>query len=183
MEGTLNFLRKALKLKGVKRRGWVKAGVRSPESVADHTYGLALLSMVVGDLEGLNVEKLLRLALIHDLEEAVVGDLTPEEKEGIPGLRGLEEGAVRRLLSSLPEGLKRRYYELWIEYRDGSSREAKLVKQLDRAEMLLQALIYELGGLDPKKLQGFWGPAKGGLEGGAERLLRALEEARGLKRS
>lgn len=178
MKEILNFLRKALKLKGVKRRGWVKAGVRNPESVADHTYGLALLSMVFGDLEGLNVEKLLRLALIHDLEEAVVGDLTPEEKEGIPGLRGLEEGAVRRLLSSLPEGLRRRYYELWLEYKDGSSREAKLVKQLDRAEMLLQALIYELEGFDPKKLQSFWASPGRGLEGGVERLVRALEEAK-----
>jgi putative hydrolase of HD superfamily len=133
----------AAKLKEVKRKGWIKAGVKNPESVAEHVYGLTILSMLISDLKGLNVEKMLKLAVIHDLEEAVLGDLTPEEKKKKNNLKMLEEKAIKKVLSSLPLNLKHKYYSLWLEYKNASSKEAKLIKELDKLEMVIQALLYE----------------------------------------
>ncbi|MEM3733131.1 MAG: HD domain-containing protein, partial [Candidatus Bathyarchaeia archaeon] len=78
MKKYIKFLRYAVKLKDIKRSGWIKAGVKNPESVAEHVYGLIVLSMLISDLKNLNIEKMFRLAVIHDLEEAILGDLTPE---------------------------------------------------------------------------------------------------------
>jgi putative hydrolase of HD superfamily len=139
----IKFLKSIEKLKEVKRSGWRKAGIKNPESVADHIYGLAMLSMLISDLKKMNAEKMLRLALIHDLEEAVLGDLTPEEKERNVNLKDAENKAIKKALSSLPFNLKRKYYELWLEYRNSLSKEAKLIKELDKLEMVIQALIYE----------------------------------------
>ncbi|MBS7659025.1 MAG: HD domain-containing protein [Candidatus Bathyarchaeia archaeon] len=143
MKKYIKFLRYAVKLKDIKRSGWIKAGVKNPESVAEHVYGLIVLSMLISDLKNLNIEKMFRLAVIHDLEEAILGDLTPEEKSRKMNLRELEKKAVKKILSHLPSSLKRKYYSLWLEYKNASSKEAKIIKELDKLEMVFQALLYE----------------------------------------
>jgi putative hydrolase of HD superfamily len=67
-------------LKQTQRAGWVDVGVYQPESVADHTFRTAFLCMLYADMEALDPLKLLRMALIHDLPEAVIGDLMPSQK-------------------------------------------------------------------------------------------------------
>ncbi|MDJ0269519.1 MAG: HD domain-containing protein [Aigarchaeota archaeon] len=141
LSGAIQLLEAGLGLKRVKRSGWVEAGVKNPESVADHGYSLALLSMVAADLLGMDAEKAMRMALLHDLPEAFTDDLTPREKNKVRKemLNNIEGGILRELTSGLPDGVRRRYLELYREYVEGRSREARLLHALDRLEMALEA--------------------------------------------
>ena len=74
------FLHYTGRLKQIKRTGWINAGLTQSESVADHTYRTTMLSMIFADIESLNTLKILRMSLLHDLPEAIIGDLTPSQK-------------------------------------------------------------------------------------------------------
>lgn len=155
-KGVLNLLDAAGKLKRIKRTGWVEAGIQEPESVAEHSFRTALLSMMLADLQGLDAEKAIRMALIHDLAEAEVGDLTPEEKRRKGPAHTLEEeGAMERLLSDLPEPLSEIYRSIWKELKCVESPEAEIVNQSDKLEMCIQAVEYMEVGFNPSRLERF----------------------------
>lgn len=157
MEKVIEFLRAVGRLKGIPRTGWVEAEIKEPESVADHCFRTVVLAMVTADIRGLNTEKALRMAILHDLAEAETGDLTPEQKDLMgSGYSREERRAMEGILSLLPKALDRKYRTLWHEYHDSSSPEAVIVKQADRLEMLLQALEYEEKGADASRLVHFW---------------------------
>ena len=141
----------------MRRAGWLRIGVKDPESVADHSFRLALLVMAVGDQLGLDSGKLVKMALLDDLAESIVGDLVSER-----GNKTLidhdtkikkERKAIKKILSSLKNGND--YLKLWEETQEGVSREARLVKQVDKFEMAIQALEYE-GEVESRKLDEFW---------------------------
>ncbi|MGQ9680427.1 MAG: HD domain-containing protein [Candidatus Bathyarchaeia archaeon] len=157
IEGVGEFLRIVGRLKRLPRTGWVEARIKDPESVADHSFRMTILAMVLSDLEGLNTEKVIRMALLHDVAEAETGDLTPEAKAGMGGeYVRREEEAFRSILDRLPEHLAEGYLSLVEEYRSASTPEARAVSEADRAEMLLQALEYGSEGGDPSSLMRFW---------------------------
>jgi len=131
-----------LRLKGLKRTGWLERGVRDAESVAAHSYAVALLSMILADIRGLDVEEAVRMALIHDLPEAFTGDLTPGEKERMRDFREREMEAIMEMAKALPSRASKKLIETWRRYSDGSSDVARLVKDVDKLEMGLQALSY-----------------------------------------
>ena len=119
-------------LKRTKRTGWVDIGVHGPESVADHTFRTAFLCMLYADIENLDTLKLLRMALIHDLPEAIIGDLTPSQKT--EETKQEEETAMRDILKLLPERQMEKYLAVWNEYQEGETKEAKAVQQPIRLE-------------------------------------------------
>ncbi len=144
-------------MKLIPRSGWVVSGVDDPESIADHSFRTAIIAMVLSDLQGLDTERAVRMALLHDLVEAEIGDLTPEQKEHRGATyRQEEREAMKKLLSILPTDLEVRYRASWEELRDRESLEAIVVVQADMIDMLLQALEYEEAGVDPKALERFW---------------------------
>ena len=145
------LMAKAGRLKELKRTGWVESGVPSPESVADHSYRTALLSMILSDSRGLDTQKTVRMALIHDLAESTIGDLTPRQKQG--NHDDLESNAMNTILSTLPKDLQDLYTETWDEYQRNESPEAILVHNADKLEMLFQASEYEKTGAN---LDQFW---------------------------
>jgi len=157
MEDLGEFLRIVGRLKRLPRTGWLECLIDEPESVADHSFRTAVLVMVLADLENLNVDKAIRMALLHDLAEAEIGDLTPEAKK-VMGEKyaRIEKEAFRRILSDLPENLAEYYLSLIEEYRAASTSEAKLVSEADKAEMLLQALEYEDEYGELSRLKRFW---------------------------
>ncbi len=128
-------------LKRLRRAGWIRVGIPEPESVADHSFRLALMALLFGSRLGLNVEKMVHLALIHDLAEARTGDLTPADRVTSSEKRERERVAFGQIVEKLPEGLV--LDDLWREYESEASPEARIVRQLDKLEMALQALEYE----------------------------------------
>ena len=74
----LDFFKTAANLKNIPRQGWMdKLSMHNPESVADHSYSMAIIGMVVSDLENHDSEKILKMILLHDLAESKIGDFTP----------------------------------------------------------------------------------------------------------
>jgi putative hydrolase of HD superfamily len=144
LQNLVKFFEMAGKLKRTPRSGWVEVGVRQPESVADHTFRTSILCMIYSDLEGLDELKLLRMALIHDLPEAIIGDLTPSRKTA--EIEAKEDTAMNQILSLLPKRQKEKYMALWNEYKKCETKEAKAVRQLEKLEMALQAKEYEKAG-------------------------------------
>jgi putative hydrolase of HD superfamily len=149
----VKFLKITGVLKRTQRAGWVDVEVYQPESVADHTFRTALLCMLYADMEGLDPLKLLRMALIHDLPEALIGDLMPSQKT--PETKENEEAAIQHILALLPDLQRETYLAVWNEYQQGKTREAKAVRQLEKIEMALQAKEYEKLGSSNKLLKRF----------------------------
>lgn len=147
------------KLKIIKRSGWIShAGVTEPESVADHSFRCAILAMCIGDLVNVDTEKLIRMVLLHDAQEALTGDYDSYAKKeiGISKVKSQERTAIKDILSILPTNLKRRYISLWEEFEERKTVEAILANDIDKIEMVMQALEYEKEGYDSKKLKEFW---------------------------
>jgi putative hydrolase of HD superfamily len=138
------FWQHAEALKFEPRKGWQKRVEGRVESVADHSFAVALLALYEGERRGYDLEKILKLALIHDLEEAIIGDLTPGDKahRGATRVQRDRERAIRELLSKLPAKSRPAYLRLWTDLRERRSKESRLVHQLDKVEMAFQAKEY-----------------------------------------
>ncbi|KAF9525126.1 HD domain-containing protein [Crepidotus variabilis] len=140
----LAFIHVLERLKTQKRTGWVNHKIPNAESISDHMYRMAVMAMLCED-NALDMSKCVMMAVVHDLAEAQVGDIAP--REGIPKAEKhkLEAEAmhnfVHDMLHNSPAAQK--IFELWQEYEDGTSAEARFVKDLDRFEMASQALEYE----------------------------------------
>ncbi|RMF46133.1 MAG: HD domain-containing protein, partial [Anaerolineae bacterium] len=93
----------------------------------------------------LDLLKAVQMALIHDLGEAFVGDLTPQDGIAPAEKHRREAEAVARLLEGLPNAAE--LFALWQEYEACETPEAQLIRQLDRLEMGLQASVYAREGL------------------------------------
>ena len=132
----LFLMAEALGLKGVTRAGWVRAGVEAPESVAAHSWGMALLALLDCPPE-LDRERVLSLCLLHDLPEVRVGDLTPHDGVSKTEKAQREARAADGLLAAHP-----RLRALVAEYAEGQTPEARYVRALDKVDMALQARVY-----------------------------------------
>jgi putative hydrolase of HD superfamily len=176
LEGVLKFLLAAGRLKQIPRTGWVtKAGVEGAESVADHSFRVGLAAMILSDLLKLDTLKAVRIALIHDLAESYIGDLTPEQVNGGLDKSSMEEEAMLRILKDLPEQIQQIYLEAWREWVEGESSEARLVREVDAFEMALQAEEYARSGFDRGRLAEFKRSASKRIKSGIVReLLEAL---------
>jgi putative hydrolase of HD superfamily len=155
----LDFFQVIGKLKKTKRTGWVREGVPNAESVAEHIYRVTIMSMLLAK-KTVNVDKVVRMALVHDIAEAVVGDIVVErgEKTDLKAKEQkdkLEREAMRKLCDSIK---RKDLFDTWSEFEDGNSEEAKFVKQMDKLEMALQAYEYETA--HGKNLDEFFKSAK-----------------------
>lgn len=143
--GAVEFFHLVGLLKNVKRTGWVNNGMALPESVADHMYRMGIMSFF---LEGTGVDKnrCMMMAIVHDLAEALAGDITPHDNVSDADKHTLESNALEKMLSTLPQGegsIAQLIRGLWLEYEGASTPEAKAVKDLDKFEMIIQADEYE----------------------------------------
>lgn len=173
-DALLRFFHRAGRLKETPRAGWALRGIRDPESVAEHSHRAALLALVLAPAArpGLDVARCVAMALVHDLAESSVGDITPFD--GVPPeeKRRREEGAMRELASLAGDHA---VLDLWREYDAAETPEARFVKELDRLETVLQA--YEYGSRDEvghAVLDEFWSAADARV---ASPLPRALLDA------
>lgn len=169
LSGIARFMRLAGRLKRTKRTGWIDRGLRPDEveSVADHSYRVALLAWLAAAADpALNRDRVLVLALIHDLAEALTGDLTPYDPahaaertdaadrhaflnqrhlrsdERAAAKREAEAAAIAEMSAGLPRVARAEIAALWKELEERSTPEARFVKQVDKLETYLQSLEY-----------------------------------------
>lgn len=144
----IDFLKIVGKSKRLLRSGWVREKIKDPESIAEHSFRVSVLAMVLSDKLGyaLNKDKLIKMALLHDLGELVAGDIVSErgyifdakkrdEKEQI------EREGIQKIFDEIGEGEE--YVAIFDEMVGRTTPEAKVFWQLDKLEMALQALEYE----------------------------------------
>lgn len=134
----LEFLRGAEALKTAPRSGWTTAGER--ESVAEHTWRLSLMALVLAPgFPEVDMGRVLRLCVVHDLGEAIGGDVpAPEQARRGTSKTDDERRDLRQLLSPLPQALQDEMLALWEEYEAGATAEARVAKGLDKLETILQ---------------------------------------------
>jgi putative hydrolase of HD superfamily len=142
IEKIFDFLSEVENLKSTCRYNFTKTGRK--ESSADHSWRLSLIVMIVA-LEmklDVDVDKAVRIAIVHDIAESVTGDIdaveidkgnvSREEKER------QEKEAIDFLRKKLPSDSGQMIYDLWDEYERGETEEAKFVKALDKIETTTQ---------------------------------------------
>jgi putative hydrolases of HD superfamily len=151
----VSFFRVVCNLKKIKRSGWIdKSNISSPESVADHSYSMCMMSMVLSEIIDLDTEHIMKMANLHDLAESFVGDNMPDKISHEEKVL-LEDKAMTKIISKLPSFLRGKYLDIWNEYIENSTVSAKFVHNMDKLEMALQAKEYEFDGYSKKSLQIF----------------------------
>jgi len=157
------FQQRVAKLKETVRTGWVRRNVDSPESVADHSLGVAILALVCGPMgQGLNVDKMIKMAILHDLAEHETGDLVVDgSAECRDNITRKEKSMMEaKVMGKVMDDLGRPdLLALWEELEAGQTQEAIYVKDLDRLEMLYQADHYET--TQKKELSDFYASTEG----------------------
>ena len=140
------FVKTAASLKSLKRSGWIdKLSIADGESVADHSYSAAVVGMVLSDVMKLDSERVVKMALLHDLAESRIGDIIPGKMTDAEKRR-IEEDAFSDIVSQLPQDIRSEYLSIWDEFCAGVTPEARLVRQADKIDMALQAIIYGRAG-------------------------------------
>jgi len=152
----LEFFQEIGKMKRMKRRGWVMNGVKEPESIAEHSFRTAIMTLFLGKgRKDLDLWKAVKMALIHDIAESKTGDIVVERKwkygKHVPKemfdritdeeKHKLEEEAFRGFVKMIGDG-GGEYLELWSEFEEGRTKEAVFVREIDKLELSLQALEY-----------------------------------------
>jgi putative hydrolases of HD superfamily len=133
LDGILHFLRQAEHLKNVYRSAWLSGG--QPESTAAHTWRLGLMALVLGRyFPQADLGKLLKMCLIHDLGEAISGDIPAIYQSASTPSRA----DLLTLLAPLPADIQAEIVALWDEYEAASTPEAQIAKALDKLETSLQ---------------------------------------------
>src|SRR3989344_194494 len=117
-------------LKQLLRQGWLLNGLPEDkcESVADHLFGVCILSLVIGEnyYPSINIQKLLEMALVHELGEINIGDVTPQDRISKQVVYEWELKSIIEVMSKIPNGSH--YIALWKEYEEGQTPEANLLR-------------------------------------------------------
>ncbi len=139
IEKTLDFLDKINELKKIKRTGWLNNNIKNPESVANHSFRTAIMALVLADDLNVDRDVMVKMALIHDIGECIIGDLTPTDVKKEEKYEKEKKALV--YLSKLSND--KEILELWLEFEKQETLEAQYIHQIDKLEMIIQALEYE----------------------------------------
>ena len=151
MEKIRNFIafqKYADTLKHLKRTGWIMSNVPQPETVASHSWRMAVMALQSAsyiESEGADLMRVLKLCLLHDVAEGVIGDIVPEHHQDTDKKisdvqkEEMEKQAAQNLAESVDF---KDILSVFEEYNSGSTKEAKITKDLDKLDMLLQAETY-----------------------------------------
>ncbi|HHE76815.1 MAG TPA: HD domain-containing protein [Candidatus Parcubacteria bacterium] len=165
IESILDFIVKVNKLKQTPRTGWALRGIKQGETIAGHSFALAITSWVLPQTlkKRLSIERLVKMALSHELCEVFADDATPyeflksrqkmkfqkwirlsqkEKKESFKKDFKKEKKALQELIKNLPQNSKKEIFLLWKDFKEQKSKEARYLNQFYVFNTLLQALLY-----------------------------------------
>lgn len=140
MKDCLELFLKVGELKKTDREGWKHVGIDNPESIADHSFRATFMALILGDEFDIDTSRLIKLLLVHDLAEAETGDLTPRDYDTEKEKFEMERKALESIFNKFDD--EHSVVELWKEFEIGESQEAKIARDIDKLEMILQALEY-----------------------------------------
>lgn len=133
--GVLEFLRAAEQLKNVTRTAWTSQGAQ--ESVAEHTWRLCLMAVALEQEFPVDFARLIKMCVVHDLGEAISGDISAV-LQAPEGKSEQERRDLVQLLQPLPESVRNSILDLWDDYENAESAEARIAKALDKLETIMQ---------------------------------------------
>lgn len=137
IEQYIQFIKETEKLKSVLRTAYTSCGQQ--ESTAEHSWRLSLFAAVLSDeFPGLDIQKTIVMCLVHDLGELYSGDISAVENPNPDVKFSNELSAVQSVTALLPETARKRILDIFLEYEQNETPEAKLVKALDKAETIIQ---------------------------------------------
>lgn len=144
--GLIEFVKLVGKSKKIKRTGWVREKVKNPESIAEHSFRTIVIAMILAPHLKINREKLIKMAIIHDLGEIVTGDIIVERGKKTDFAKRLtkeekEKEIIDQMFKKIDQ--KDEYSNLFKEMIKRKSEDAKLFWQIDKLERTIQALEYE----------------------------------------
>lgn len=150
------------KLKHLKRTGWWKRNINECETVSGHMYRMSVMAFLLHDsVPGISKDRCIKMALVHDIAESIVGDLTPFCGVSKDEKHRREMEAMERLCSLVGKRNGEEFFDLFMEYEKQETEEAKAVKDLDKFDMILQAFEYEEQMEKPGSLQEFFDSVEG----------------------
>lgn len=137
IEGVLEFLRSAERLKSTMRSAWTSDGRQ--ESVAQHSWRLCLMALVFAvDHPDIDFARLIRMCIVHDLGEAIRGDIPAVDQRPGSNKAIQEREDLLQLVRPLPERIRTEIVEAWDEYEAAATPEARFAKALDKLETIMQ---------------------------------------------
>ncbi|AJP37316.1 hypothetical protein H828_YJM1478B00323 [Saccharomyces cerevisiae YJM1478] len=156
----LAFLNVVQQLKIQRRTGYLDLGIKECESISDHMYRLSIITMLIKDSR-VNRDKCVRIALVHDIAESLVGDITPVDPIGKEEKHRREWETIKYLCNALikpyNEIAAKEIMDDWLAYENVTSLEARYVKDIDKYEMLVQCFEYEREYKGTKNFDDFFG--------------------------
>lgn len=145
MKNIINFFYEIGVLKNIKRSGWWAAGIKDPESVAEHSYRAAIIAYVLAKVEGANAEKAALICLFHDIGESRIGDVNKVNARYLD-FKDAEKKAVKEQVSKLPENIKDEIASFFSEINEKKTKEGIIAHDADQLECAIQAKEYlEIG--------------------------------------
>ncbi|KAK7084706.1 HD domain-containing protein 2 [Halocaridina rubra] len=157
----LEFFKTVGRLKHIKRTGWVNRNVRDPETVSGHMYRMAIISFLLDEKDNVNRDRVMKISLVHDMAESLVGDLTPDCGVSVEDKHQREVSAMEHFIKLVGEKAGNEMFNLFMEYEEQKTPEAVLVKDLDKFDMILQAFEYETDQDRPGTLDEFFKSTEG----------------------
>ncbi len=137
LNSILDFIRRSERLKNTLRSGYTSTGRN--ESVAEHTWRLCLMAMVLEKyFPKADIARVLKICIVHDLGEAINGDIPAPLQQEELNKAANERNDFLQLVDSLPVEIQHELIGLWDEYEHASSPEAKAAKALDKLETIIQ---------------------------------------------
>ena len=146
LAGAADFLYEMGQLKRVNRAGWLLLGIMQPESVADHSFRVGVAGIVLASMEGADVGRVAALCIMHDSHETRIGDVPSVGRAYITS--AAPEAVSAHQTAAMPSDVAKVVQDLKAEYEAGETVEARVAKDADKLETLLQAVTYQAQGYD-----------------------------------
>jgi putative hydrolase of HD superfamily len=145
LAGAASFLFEMGHLKNVPRSGWLLLGIPSPESIAEHSFRVGMVGILLAALDGgADVGRTAALALFHDGHETRIGDIPSVGRAYVT--TAIPEAVTAHQTSAIPDGAAKTLQGLTDEYEANETLEARLAHDADKIETLLQAVEYQAQG-------------------------------------
>jgi 5'-deoxynucleotidase len=147
LDNILHFMLRADKLKEIERTGWLIAKIQHPEHDGDHSYSTAAMSYLIAKRMRLDAERCAVIGIFHDIGEVITGDIATrydKSLQTVPPLIKMKLGrqSELKLAAILNKREKNALRAVLDEYHTQRTKEAKLVKQVDKLDYIVQIMLY-----------------------------------------